>query len=142
MARLDYIDSYQKTLWIHLLDNLPTGYTDITKQVINTDLDKTKAMTPPYLQQSTVEVGRVNSSAGGGTSRTRFIHTISVYVDKDERAQKEAMQTTVRELVSAFENTIVNGLYLFEASPEKVGDEPNTNLYRYDINVNGYFEGN
>lgn len=140
MARLDYIDSYQKTLWIHLLDNLPTGY--VIRDVINSDLDKTKAMTPPYLQQSTVEVGRVNSSAGGGTSRTRFIHTISVYVDKDERTQKEAMQTTVRELVSAFENTIVNGLYLLEASPEKVGDEPNTNLYRYDINVNGYFEGN
>ena len=140
MSRLDYIDSYQKTLWIHLLDNLPTGY--VIRDVINSDLDKTKAMTPPYLQQSTVEVGRVNSSAGGGTSRTRFIHTISVYVDKDERTQKEAMQTTVRELVSAFENTIVNGLYLLEASPEKVGDEPNTNLYRYDINVNGYFEGN
>lgn len=140
MAILDYIDSYQKTLWIHLLDNLPTGY--VIRDVINSDLDKTKAMTPPYLQQSTVEVGRVNSSAGGGTSRTRFIHTISVYVDKDERTQKEAMQTTVRELVSAFENTIVNGLYLLEASPEKVGDEPNTNLYRYDINVNGYFEGN
>ena len=140
MSRLDYIDSYQKTLWIHLLDNLPTGY--VIRDVINSDLDKTKAMTPPYIQQSTVEVERVNSSAGGGTSRTRFIHTISVYVDKDERTQKEAMQTTVRELVSAFENTIVNGLYLLEASPEKVGDEPNTNLYRYDINVNGYFEGN
>lgn len=140
MSRLDYIDSYQKTLWIHLLDNLPTGYA--IRDVINSDLDKTKAMTPPYLQQSTVEVKRVNSSAGGKTSRTRFIHTISVYVDKDERTQKEAMQTTVRELVSAFENTIVNGLYLLEASPEKVGDEPNTNLYRYDINVNGYFEGN
>ena len=140
MARLDYIDSYQKTLWIHLLDNLPTGY--VIRDVINSDLDKTKAMTPPYIQQSTVEVERVNSSAGGGTSHTRFIHTISVYVDKDERTQKEAMQTTVRELVSAFENTIVNGLYLLEASPEKVGDEPNTNLYRYDINVNGYFEGN
>ena len=140
MARLDYIDTYQNKLWVHLLDNLPTGYT--INSTVNGDLDITKRMTPPYLQQSTVEVGRANSSAGGGTSRTRFIHTISVYVNKDSREQKLGLPSTVQQLVGAFENKWVNGLYLLEASPEKVGDEPNTNLYRYDINVNGYFEGN
>lgn len=140
MSRLDYIDTYQKTLWIHLLDNLPTGYT--ISDVVNSDLDKTKPMTPPYIQQSTTENFRVNSSAGGGTSRTDFTHTISLYVNKDERAQKLALPAAVKEIVSAFENKWVNGLQLLEASPEKVGDEPNTNLYRYDVNINGYFEGN
>lgn len=140
MSRLDYIATYKKTLWIHLLDNLPTGYT--ISDVMNSDLDKTKTMTPPYLQQSTVTADRVNSSAGGGTTRTPFLHTISVYVDKDNRQQKEDMQTTILEIVAAFENTHVNGLQLQEARTEEVGAEPNTNLFRNDVTINGYFEGN
>ena len=63
-------------------------------------------------------------------------------VDKDDSSAKRGVTTTAVELMSLFENTYFDGLYCQEARPEKVGDEPNTNLYRYDININGYFEGN
>ena len=44
--------------------------------------------------------------------------------------------------MALFENKWFDGLYCQEATPEKVGDEPSSNLYRYDININLYFEGN
>ena len=140
MARLDHIDSYQHSLWLRLYNDMPNGM--VAAQLVNSDLDVTREMLPPYLHQSTVEIDRVNSSAGGLTSRTRFIHTVQILVDKDDRQAKLSVGSIVKHIVGLFENKYFDGLYCLEASPEKVGDEPNTNLYRYDININGYFEGN
>lgn len=140
MAILDYIDTYENSFYARLYSNLPTGYT--SDQIVNTDLDTVQTMTPPYLKQSTVILDRNNSSAGGLTSRTEFIHTISILVNKDIGASKRSVSATAKEVMALFENNYFDGLYCQEAKPEKVGDEPNTNLYRYDINVQGYFEGN
>lgn len=140
MARLDYIDTYENSFHARLYANLPTGYS--VEQLVNADTEEVKTMSAPYLKQSTVILDRNNSSAGGLTSRTEFIHTIQILVNKDKGSEKRGITTTARELMALFENVYFDGLYCQEAIPEKVGDEPNTNLYRYDINVNGYFEGN
>ncbi len=140
MARLDYITDYQNILYKRLYENLPTGYS-VTK-LVNADMDTVKTMVPPYLKQSTVILDRNNSSAGGLTSRTELLHTIQILVDKDNGTQKRGITSTVVELMALFENQWFDGLYCQEAIPEKVGDEPSSNLYRYDININLYFEGN
>ena len=140
MARLDHIDSYQHDLFTFMFNNMPSEPGGVS--LMNADISPAREMLPPYLHQSTVEIDRVNSSAGGLTSRTRFIHTIQVLVDKDNLEAKKSIGGIVKHIVGLFENKYLDGLYCLEASPEKVGDEPNTNLYRYDININGYFEGN
>lgn len=140
MARLDYIDSYERSFYSRLYTSLPTGYT--TNDIVNMDMDSVKTMTAPYLKQSTVILDRINSSAGGLTARTEFLHTISILVDKDDSSAKRGVSVTAKELMGLFENVYFDGLYCQEARPEPIGDEPNTNLYRYDININGYFEGN
>jgi hypothetical protein len=140
MARLDFIDTYERSFYKRLLENLPTGYT--ADMVVNTDMDVVQTMTAPYLKQSTVILDRNNSSAGGLTARTECLHTIQILVDKDSGTAKRGVTNTAKEIMSLFENTYFEGLYCLEATPEKVGDEPNTNLYRYDININFYFEGN
>lgn len=140
MARLDYIDTYERSFYVRLIQNLPTGYT--ADMVINTDMDVVQTMNAPYLKQSTVILDRNNSSAGGLTARTECLHTISVLVDKDNGTAKRGATDTAKEIMALFENVYFEGMYCLEATPEKVGDEPSTNLYRYDININFYFEGN
>lgn len=140
MARLDHITDYQNNFYKRLYENLPTGYS--TNHIVNTDMDTVQTMSPPYLKQSTVILDRNNSSAGGLTSRTEFLHTIQILVDKDNGEQKRGITSTAVEIMALFENTYFDGLYCQEAKPEEVGDEPSSNLYRYDININGYFEGN
>lgn len=137
MAILDYIDTYENSFYARMYANLPTGYS-----LINADIDPVKTMNPPYLRQSTVILDRNNSSAGGLTARTQFIHTVSIFVNKDIRSEKLKITETAKQVMALFENAYFDGLYCQEATPEKVGDEPSTNLYRYDININGYFEGN
>ena len=140
MARLDYIDTYERSFYKRLVENLPTGYT--ADMVVNTDMDSVQTIAAPYLKQSTVILDRNNSSAGGLTARTECLHTISVLVDKDSGTAKRGITDTAKLLMALFENTYFDGMYCLEATPEKVGDEPSTNLYRYDININFYFEGN
>ncbi|MDB4352475.1 hypothetical protein OAA60_03480 [Porticoccaceae bacterium] len=140
MARLDYIGTYERSFYVRLIQNLPTGYT--ADMVINTDMDVVQTMDAPYLKQSTVILDRNNSSAGGLTARTECLHTISVLVDKDNGTAKRGATDTAKEIMALFENVYFEGMYCLEATPEKVGDEPSTNLYRYDININFYFEGN
>ena len=140
MARLDYVDTYERSFYKRLIENLPTGYTKAN--VVNAGMDAVKSIQAPYLKQSTVILNRGNSSAGGLTARTRFLHTISILVDKDSGSAKRGVTATAKQIMSAFENEYFDGLYCIEAIPDKIGDEPNTNLYRYDILINGYFEGN
>lgn len=140
MARLDYLDTYERSLYKRLVENLPTGYT--ASMVVNADMEPTKTIDAPYLKQSTVILDRNNSSAGGLTSRTECLHTVSVLVNKKNGEAKRGVSSTAKEIIALFENTYFEGLYFLEAIPEKVGDEPNTNLYRYDVNINFYFEGN
>jgi len=140
MARLDYIDTYERSFFKRLAEAPPTGYT--VASILNTDMEPIETMTAPYLKQSTVILDRLNSSAGGLTARTECLHTISILVDKDDGSAKRGITDTAKELMSLFENVYFEGMYCLEATPEKVGDEPSTNLYRYDININFYFEGN
>ena len=140
MARLDHIDTYENSLYKRLYENMPTGFT--SAQLINTDLGTTQTMSPPYLKQSTVTTVRNNSSAGGLTSRTYLVHTIQILVDKDKGAEKRKVSSIAKEIMALFENQYFDGLSCLEATPEKVGDEPGSNLFRYDININLYFEGN
>lgn len=140
MPKDDYIDTYENSFHKRLYENLPTGYA--VEQLVNADTEEVKTMSAPYLKQSTVILDRINSSAGGLTSRTEFIHNIQILVNKDKGSEKRGITSTAKELIALFENKYFDGLYCQEATPEKVGDEPNTNLYRYDVNVNGYFEGN
>lgn len=140
MAKEDYIDTYERDLYKRLLQSPPTGYAPIN--ILNTDMESVQTMNAPYLKQSTVILDRNNSSAGGLTSRTEFLHTIQILVDKDSGSDKRGTTSTAKQLISLFENKYFDGLYCLEALPEKIGDEPNTNLYRYDIKINGYFEGN
>ena len=140
MARLDYIDTYENSFFSRLYASPPSGYS--ANQIVNADLLPVKTMDPPFLRQSTVITVRDNSSAGGLTSRTRGIHTVSVFINKDLGAAKREVSSTVKEIVDLFENKYFEGIYCLEATPELVGDEPSTNLYRYDININFYFEGN
>ena len=138
MASTEHIVDFQESLWFHLLDNLPTGYT--SSDVINIDCDKPRDIGGKKLVQNTVVSSRDLIAAGGKAYRTFFIHKIQCLV-KDNRADKKTQKMTVQELITAFEATEFNGLYLQQAEPEIVGLEPDTNLYRVDVNVNGYFEG-
>ena len=140
MARTDYLDTYERSFYKRLVENLPTGYT--ADMVVNTDMTPVQTIDAPYLKQSTVILDRNNSSAGGLTSRTEGLHTISILIDKDSGTAKRGVTDTAKELIELFENVYFEGMYCLEATPEKVGDEPSTNLYRYDININFQFEGN
>lgn len=140
MAKEDYIDTYERSFYKRLLENLPTGYA--ASMVVNTDMDSVQTMVAPYLKQSTDILVRNNSSAGGLTSRTKFLHVVQILVDKDSGQAKRGISSTAKELMALFENEYFEGVYCLEATPEKIGDEPSTNLYRYDIKINGYFEGN
>lgn len=140
MARLDYIDSYEASFAARLSANPPNGYTKA--MIVNADLEGVQTINPPYLKQSTVILDRNNSSAGGLTARTEGINTISILVNKDSGVAKRGVTATAKEIINLFENVYFDGMYCHEATPEKVGDEPSTNLYRYDININFYFEGN
>ena len=140
MARLDYLDTYAQSFYKRLYENPPTGYT--VDQIVNADINPMQSAGGDFIKQSTVIVDRVNSSAGGLTARTSFLHTLSIYVDKKDTAKRISVFTTSKELIALFENQYFDGLYCQEATPENNGDEPNTNLYRYDVIISGYFEGN
>ena len=140
MARLDYIDTYQQTFYKRLYENLPTGYT--SDQIINADINPKQSASGDFIRQSTSIVDRINSSAGGLTARTSFLHNLSIFVDKDDTQKRLGITSTAKELMQLFENQYFDGLYCQEATPERIGDEPNTNLYRYDVIITGYFEGN
>lgn len=140
MARTDYLDTYTTSFYKRLYQNPPTGYT--VAQIVNTDIEAKQAIPGDFIKQSTQIADRVNSSVGGTTSRTFFLHNISIFVDKDSVQKKRDITKTAKELIQLFENQYFDGLYCQEATPESVGDEPNTNLYRYDVLITGYFEGN
>ena len=140
MARTDYLDSYTTSLYKRLYQNPPVGYT--VDQIINTDIEAKQTIAGDFIKQSTQIVSRENSSVGGATSRTFFLHNISIFVDKDSVQKKRDITKTAKELIQLFENKYFDGLYCQEAAPESVGDEPNTNLYRYDVLITGYFEDN
>ena len=140
MSADNYNVNFKQCLWIRLLDNLPTGYTE--SQVVNLDLDSPKDQPSNYLQQSTVTSLRQLTAPGGKCYRTFFIHTIGIYVNKDSVKDKIQMQTTIQELMNVFEAKEFEGLYLQQSETDEAGNEPNTNLYRIDLNINGYFEDN
>lgn len=140
MSAANYNVDYKKNLWIRLLDNLPTGYTE--SQVVNLDLDSPKKQPGNYIQQSTTTVLRALTAPGGRCFRTTFLHTIGIYVNKDSRSDKMQMQTTIQEILTAFESKEFECIRTQEVEIDEAGNEPNTNLYRIDLNVNGYFEDN